>query len=59
MYVFNKQVLITYWGIPRGSGGKESASNLEDLGSILGLERSPGGGHGSPLQLEKTLESLG
>ena len=30
--------------------GKESACNAGDAGSILGLGRSPGGGHGSPLQ---------
>jgi len=29
---------------------KESACNAGDLGSILGLEISPGGGHGNPLQ---------
>ena len=31
-----------------------------DVGSILGLRRSPGGGHGDPLQyscLENTMES--
>ena len=28
----------------------ESAYNAEDLGSIPELERSPGGGHGNPLQ---------
>ena len=33
-----------------GSDGKESACNSEDLGSIPGLGRSPGGGHGNPLQ---------
>ena len=33
-----------------GSEGKASACNVGDLGSILGLGRSPGGGHGSPLQ---------
>ena len=32
------------------SDGKESACNVGDLGSIPGLERFPGGGHGSPLQ---------
>ena len=37
-------------GSPSGSEGKESASNAGDLGSILGLGRSPGGGHGNPLQ---------
>ena len=37
-------------GFPGGSDGKESASNAGDLGSIPGLGRSPGGGHGNPLQ---------
>ena len=38
-------------GIPGGSGSKESACNLEDLGSVPGSGRSPGGGgHGNPLQ---------
>ena len=30
--------------------GKESPCNVGDLGSIPGLGRSPGGGHGNPLQ---------
>ena len=30
-----------------GSNGKESACNLEDPGSILGLERSAGEGNGN------------
>ena len=33
-----------------GSDGEESACNVGDLGSIPGLGRSPGGGHGNPLQ---------
>ena len=37
-------------GFPGGSDGKESACNVEDLGSIPGLGRSPGGGHGNPPQ---------
>ena len=37
-------------GFPGGSAGKESARNAGDLGSILGLRRSPGGGHGNLLQ---------
>ena len=37
-------------GFPGGSAGKESACNAGDLGSIPGLGRSPGGGHGNPLQ---------
>ena len=37
-------------GFPGGSDGKESARNEVDLGLISGLGRSPGGGHGNPLQ---------
>ena len=36
-------------GLPVGSVGKESACNVGDLGSVPGLGRSPGGGHGNPL----------
>ena len=35
---------------PDGSDGKVSAYNVGDLGSIPGLERSPGEGNGTPLQ---------
>ena len=45
------------WGFPGSSDGKESACNVGDLGSIPELGRSPGGGHGNPLQfscLEKS-----
>ena len=38
------------WAFPGGSDGKESACKAGDLGSIHGLGRSPGGGHGDPLQ---------
>ena len=37
-------------GFPGGSDGKESACNAGDQGLIPGLGRSPGGGHGDPLQ---------
>ena len=37
-------------GFPGSSAGKVSACNVRDLGSISGLGRSPGGGHGNPLQ---------
>ena len=36
--------VYTYMGFPGSSAGKESACNMGDLGSIPGLERSPGGG---------------
>ena len=37
-------------GFPGGSDGKESACSVGDLGSIPGLGKPPGGGHGNPLQ---------
>ena len=37
-------------GVPGGSDIKESACNVGDLGSILGLGRCPGEGNGYPLQ---------
>ena len=44
-------------GFPGGSVGKESACDAEDLSSIPGLGRFPGGGHGNPLQ-HSCLENL-
>ena len=41
---------MTNKGFPGGSVGKESACNVRDLSSIPGLGRSPGEGHGNPLQ---------
>ena len=35
-------------GFPGGPVSKESTGNVEDLGLIPGLGRSPGGGHGTP-----------
>ena len=35
---------------PGGSDGKEPTCNAGDLGLTPGLGRSPGGGHGNPLQ---------
>ena len=43
-----KLVLTT--GFAGGSDGKESSCNAGDLDLIPGLGRSPGGGHGNPLQ---------
>ena len=40
-------------GLPRWLRGEESACSAgaaADVGSITGLGRSPGGGHGNPLQ---------
>ena len=44
-------------GFPAGSDGKESACHVGDLGSIPGLGRSPGGGHGNLLQYSLPEES--
>ena len=44
---------------PGSSAGKEPTCNAGDLGSISGLERSPGEGNGYPLQyscLENPME---
>ena len=43
-------------GFPGGSVGKETAYNAgdaRDMSSITGLGRSPGGGHGDPLQYSR------
>ena len=37
-------------GSPGGSDGKESTCNVRDLDLIPGLGKTPGGGHGNPLQ---------
>ena len=39
-----------FLGFPCDSAGKECTCNAGDLSSIPGLGRSPGGGHGNPLQ---------
>ena len=44
-------------GFPSGSDGKASACSGGDPGSILGMGRSPGGGHGNTLQYS-CLENL-
>ena len=40
-------------GFPDGSNVKASACSAGDLESIPGLGRSPGGGHGNPLQCSR------
>ena len=45
-----KILILERHGFPGGSDSKESACNEGDLGLIPRLGRSPGGGHGSPLQ---------
>ena len=46
-------VLSIKWGFPGGTSVKEPAchkGNVRDVGLIPGLGRSPGEGHGNPLQ---------
>ena len=49
-------------GFPSSSDSKEStcsAGDAEDMGSVAGLGKSPGGEHGNPLQdscLENSME---
>ena len=53
--------LSDFLGFPGGSAGKESSCNAGDLGSILGLGRSPGEGKGYPLQysgLENSMDCI-
>ena len=49
---FNKHLFSAYYilDFPGGSDGKESPRNAGDLGSVPGLGRSPGAGHGDLLQ---------
>ena len=42
--------IFTNMGFSGGSGSRESTCNAGDLDSIPELGRSPGGGHGNPLQ---------
>ena len=39
-----------FLGFPGGSDSKESTCNVGDLGSVPGMGRSPGEGHGNPVQ---------
>ena len=51
-YVYNKGIycrILLLWGFLSGSGGKESARNAGNPGSILGSGRSPGEVNGYPL----------
>ena len=48
-------------GFPLWLSWKESACNVGDLGSLLGLRRSPGEGKGYPLQysvLENSMDTV-
>ena len=46
----DKYQMISLMGFPGSSAGEKLTCNAGVLGSISGLGRSPGGGHGNPLQ---------
>ena len=52
MILWRRNILPTpvFLGFPGGSDSTESTWNAGDLGAIPGMGRSPGGGHGNPLQ---------
>ena len=52
-YAYYNYIILVYytivWGFPGDSVGKDSncnAGDAEDMGSLPGLGKSPGGGHG-------------
>ena len=48
--VLDEFMLVYSWGFHAGSDGTESVCKVGNPGSIPGWERSPGEGHGNPLQ---------
>ena len=48
-FIFEPSILV----FPGGSDDKESACNAGELGLIPASGRSPGGGHGKPLQYSR------
>ena len=51
-------LLVSFAGFPGGSGRKESACNVGDLGSIPGSGRSPAEGNGNPFQYSCLEDSM-
>ena len=50
IYMAIRLYVLLYKVFFGGSDGKESACNAGDMGLTPALGRSPGGGHGNPLQ---------
>ena len=50
MYIHTHIQYICIWGFLGSSSGKESTCNVGDPNLIAGSGRTPGGGHGNPLQ---------
>ena len=49
-YILNTDKVPNVRSFPGGTSGKEPACSVGDLDLIPGLGRSPGVGHGNPLQ---------
>ena len=59
-YVYTNLIYLNFTNCTVGSLGsdsKEFACNAGDQGSIPGLGRSPGGGHGNPFHGQRSLEN--
>ena len=56
---FNTLCYNYIYGFAGGSDGKESACNVEELGSIPGLGRFPRKGNGYPLQFSGLENNMG
>ena len=50
MYIHTHIKYICIWGFLGSSSGKESTCSVGDPNLIAGSGRTPGGGHGNPLQ---------
>ena len=51
IYKGNDLSSFSWEGLPRWLSSKESARPAVDMGSIPGMERSPGEGNGNPLSI--------
>ena len=61
LYIFTNHVFCIFvntW-FPGESDGKESTCSAGDLGLIPGWRRSPGAGHGNPLQYSYLANPMG
>ena len=61
LFQWDRLPTAVFLGFPCGSAGRESSSNVGDLGSIPGLGRFPKEGKGYPLQyscLENSMDCI-
>ena len=58
-WILSPNIFYLLLGFPGGSGGKESACNAGNPGSIPGTERSPGEGHDNLLWYSYPEKTMG